>query len=261
MSVYKKVKYYDIAFNYRDIKEESNFFIELYEKFTGKSLLSFLEVAAGPARHTIEFAKKGISAGALDLEPAMRTYALDKARKNDVSIDYYLEDMSKFNLDKKYDLIVNLLDSLPYVLNIEDAFTHFESISNTLNSKGIYFIELMHPRNVLKGELKEADTLSEWEAKEEKVKLNIQWGNDKDYFDPVTLISNVSVKIDYNDNGEKGTIEETHKLKAYFLSEIKAIIHTLPELEILDVLGSFNLNTPFADTEESSNMNIVIGKK
>ena len=40
---------------------------------------ALLELAAGPANHAIELARRGLSAGALDLEPAMVRYGLEKA--------------------------------------------------------------------------------------------------------------------------------------------------------------------------------------
>ena len=53
--LYSFAKYYDIAFDFKNIKSECDFLEKIKKKFLSDShSKSFIEFAAGPALHTIE---------------------------------------------------------------------------------------------------------------------------------------------------------------------------------------------------------------
>ena len=77
--VYERAEIYDIAFDFRDYEAQGNFLLQCHEELRGRPAKSWLELAAGPARHTLEMARRGLSCTALDLSPAMVHYGLKLA--------------------------------------------------------------------------------------------------------------------------------------------------------------------------------------
>ena len=56
--IYAAARYYDIAFAYRDFAEECDFLIRAAALHLGRDPSSVLELAAGPANHAIELARR-----------------------------------------------------------------------------------------------------------------------------------------------------------------------------------------------------------
>ena len=90
---------YDIAFSDRDFPDECHF-LEWCLQHCGAApatqARSFLEVAAGPARHAREFARRGWRSVALDLSAEMLHYAKQGAQREGVAIELAQADMADF---------------------------------------------------------------------------------------------------------------------------------------------------------------------
>src|SRR5438445_10814980 len=63
-----------------------------------------LELAAGPAAHAIELARRGTPMTALDLSPVMCAHARRRARDAGVGIDVVRADLASFELPDRLDL-------------------------------------------------------------------------------------------------------------------------------------------------------------
>ncbi|MDO9355748.1 MAG: class I SAM-dependent methyltransferase, partial [Solirubrobacteraceae bacterium] len=72
--IYQHARCYDIAFAFRDIAVECDTLEAIALRHLGRPVASVLELAAGPARHAREFARRGVSATALDNSAAMCAY-------------------------------------------------------------------------------------------------------------------------------------------------------------------------------------------
>ena len=94
-SVYEFPELYDAAFSFRDFEAEVDFLLGAHEKH-GRSGAAkrVLEVAAGPARHSIEAARRGLAAVALDASPEMAAYGAALAREAGVDVRYVEGDMA-----------------------------------------------------------------------------------------------------------------------------------------------------------------------
>ena len=71
--IYDAPTLYDAAFGFRDFEDEVDFLCAAHEKHgnTGGAPSKILELAAGPARHAVEAASRGVEATAVDLSAAM----------------------------------------------------------------------------------------------------------------------------------------------------------------------------------------------
>ena len=80
-TIYDAAALYDLAFSYRDFPREARFLRQLYAKRVGREPVSFLELAAGPARHALEMRAEGLDVVALDLSTAMAKHAQRRAQE------------------------------------------------------------------------------------------------------------------------------------------------------------------------------------
>lgn len=231
-NIYSMPPLYDLAFGYRNYEEEVDFLLNVHDKYSKKtssstetedeSSLRILELAAGPARHSLAALfehppSKVDSVVALDRSQAMVDYGLENAdfelgapggRRDD--FDYVYGDMRNagdYTKVSSFDTAWLLLGSMQHLLTNDDILACFSSIHSILRSGGIVVIELPHPRETFSmGEC----TRNGWtvplveddEDGEEKEygELNIVWGEEGDEFDPVTQIRHFTVGLELSVN-------------------------------------------------------------
>src|SRR5258708_28705785 len=91
-SIYDLALGYEIAFSYRDVPGE----IDALVRMAGREPQAVVELAAGPAEHAVECAKRGWRATAIDLSPTMRDRAQANAAAAAVSPDVIAADIPNF---------------------------------------------------------------------------------------------------------------------------------------------------------------------
>ena len=144
-AIYDAARMYELAFDFRDFAAEVAFLGNAFASRRGRPLRTFLELAAGPARHAIELATLGVDVAALDLSPSMRDLALVRAAERGVALDYALGDMVTFSTTRRVDLAANMLSSATYILSDERFVAHLRAVGAALVTAGMYVIELPHP--------------------------------------------------------------------------------------------------------------------
>jgi ubiquinone/menaquinone biosynthesis C-methylase UbiE len=100
---------YEVAFSYRDVPTEVDTLVGWHRRHAAVPLGRVLELAAGPADHALEFARRGIVATALDLNPSMCHRAEQRARSAQLPLAVVCADMTDFTLDGSYDLALLML--------------------------------------------------------------------------------------------------------------------------------------------------------
>ena len=86
---YALAKYYDIAFNFKNVAEENQTLMDLFYQHNQYKPKSFLDIAAGPATNAIHMAKIGLRSYALDYSKEMVEYGLQKAKQENVQTEFY----------------------------------------------------------------------------------------------------------------------------------------------------------------------------
>src|ERR1700749_291941 len=96
--IYDEPDLYRLACEYRDIKSETDALLSWCHKhFHGPDarVSSGLELAAGPAEHAVEPARRGRRAAAAGRPPAMCGYARSRAGEARVTLEVFEADMRK----------------------------------------------------------------------------------------------------------------------------------------------------------------------
>lgn len=249
---------YDIAFDFKNIKSECDFLVSMYEKINSSKPQSFLDLAAGPALHAIEMAKRHISSAAVDLSTEMVEYGISKAIKNDVSIDYTQNDIRKFYLEHKFDLAGIFMDSTSYLLTNEDFIQHLRTVAFHMNQSGLYVLEMSHPRDVFSVGV---STVNAWDTERDGLKISFEWGHKDDFFDPITQITNTTVNMKIMTETSEDQVLETAPQRCFTFNEFKALVLAEGSFELIDVLGAMNLDVSFSNEKKSWRMIPILRKK
>ena len=255
---YSKAKYYDIAFDFKNVSEENQTLLNVYHKHTGREAKSFLDIAAGPASNAIEMAKPGIRSVALDYSAEMVAYGIEKAKAVNVPLAYLQGDMRKFELSESVDLAAIFMDSTSYLLTNDDVLSHFNSVARSLNRGGLYILEMSHPRDVFSVG-KSAST--DWTQKQNDIEVTVKWGAEGDVFDPISQTTIVTATLQFKTPFESGEIVDQSEQRCFTFNEFDALVKASGCFEIIEVLGSLKPNVPFSNEKNCWRMIPVLRKK
>lgn len=254
---YSFAKYYDIAFDFKDIPKECDFLKRLFFQHSNRPLNSFIEFGAGPALHCLEMAKDLQSVTAVDLSKEMVEYAKEKAKAKGVSVNFECADMIHFKSQNTYDMAALLMDSTAYLLTNDQVVKHLRSVARALNPGGLYVLEMCHPKAVFG--VSEA-TVNSWEMNKEGIKVSITWGSPSDTFDPITQLTEVSVTLAYNDGENTGVMHDKSPQRCFTATEFAALVMASGVFEVVAYYGGMNLDLPFNNEERSWRMVPVLRK-
>ncbi|MHC1774171.1 MAG: class I SAM-dependent methyltransferase [Lentimicrobium sp.] len=131
--------------NYGQKYEQENFtsgtlgecdFIENELNFN-KSL-KILDVGCGTGRHSIELKKRGYSVTGIDLSESMLALAREKARSNNLKIDFLHHDARNLPFDNEFDVVIMLCEGgFPLMETDEMNFEILKNVTKSLKDKGI----------------------------------------------------------------------------------------------------------------------------
>lgn len=272
--LYAQAYFYDLLFRFKEIEQENQTLISLYEDLNQKKPNSFVDIAAGPADNAIGMKKIGLKSYAIDFSPEMVAYGLAKAKKAHQDITYIQADMRDFQLPEKVDIAAIFTISTCYLLTNQDMLQHLRTVANQLNPQGIYVLEMPHPMDAFaighnmiskwesfSGEKWENRWEEEWDATEGDTHVSIQWGNRNDEFDPITQIRKVTARLSYKTPEGSGEVVEQQPQREYTFQEMKALIELSGVFSLEKCLGTWDINVPFSNDKESWRMILVLRKK
>jgi SAM-dependent methyltransferase len=103
-----------------------------------------LDLACGPGRHSILFARKGYNVTGIDLSENLLKVAEASSRKEKLGIKFIRADLRHIELEDKFDLVINLFTSFGYFKGDEENFSIFKSASNFLKPCGYFVFDFLN---------------------------------------------------------------------------------------------------------------------
>ncbi|MBK5245273.1 MAG: class I SAM-dependent methyltransferase [Eubacteriaceae bacterium] len=108
-----------------------------------REIKSILEFGCGTGTITCKLAQKGFTMTAVDLSEAMLTIADEKADGLGLkNIQFYLGDMSNFQIDQTYDAVISCCDSVNYLPNLEALQSFLVCSHDSLKSEGLLLFDV-----------------------------------------------------------------------------------------------------------------------
>ncbi len=258
MSLYKFPKYYDVAFNYRDVALECDYIEKKVSLFGLCENSAMLDIACGTGAHLVQFGRRGYEADGFDVSPQMVEFAREKAALADLNSRIWVDNMVAFTTDRKYGVAINLLTGFNYLLRNEDALAHLERMADVLESGGIYIIELNHPRDFITNRPSTANT---WIESKDGIEVEVDWDRERTDVNVLTHQTKSSPHIVVK-NGEKAfSIDMRDKYRIYLYQEMKLMIHCNDRFELVDARGSFKLDNPLDNSRDSWRMILSLRRK
>ncbi|MBN2053616.1 class I SAM-dependent methyltransferase [bacterium] len=256
--IYSLPEYYDIAFDFRDVAAECTFMSDLFHRLHRRAPGGFLELAAGPARHALEFARRGCAAIALDCNEAMTTYTARSAEKAGVELVTVCGDMVDFQLQHPVDMAALLMNSAVYLLTNETVLDHLDSVAGHLTDGGLYILEMAHPRDVFGTG---TSTHNQWRMEKDGTAVEMTWGRSDDAFDPVTQIRQVTVTMSFKGPRGDGSIIRAAPERCFTANEVKALVAASGRFELIIQYGAMDAGIPFTNDAIAWRMVSVLRKR
>lgn len=194
-----------------------------------------LDLACGTGNMSLLFARDNYQVTGVDRSSGMLEVAKQKAREEELEINFIEADLCSFQLEEKFDLAISLFDSLNYILQLEDLKKVFKNVFDSLRDGGIFIFDVntlsrlmsIEPgTTILNGE----DYTCIWE----------------DIVNEEKKLWQVKLKIYHKDTEEYH--EEFHQEKGYKIADLKG---ALKEAEFEDI-AVFNAYT-FTEATDNDN--------
>jgi SAM-dependent methyltransferase len=226
--IYDEPELYELACAYRDIPAEVTALQAWCAAHHAGHVRSVLELAAGPAEHARELARRGVRATALDRSPAMCGYAAAQAKSAGVALDVIEGDMRDFLIADSggrpvpFDLAVTMLNSLCHLFTLDDLVRHLTAVRAQLAPGGLYIAELAHPADFFAAEPR---TSNEWVIDADGVRADVHWGGKGDRIDPLTQVTREHMSITATaKDGTIRTVSDVVPNRFWTLTEFTAAV-------------------------------------
>lgn len=196
--------------------------IPFYNEYALKIGGQVLELGCGTGRVALKLAESGFKVTGLDLSEPMIEVFNEKLRNlyYKENITLVKENMAKFDLGKKFGLIIAPFRAFQALTEEEDIISSLNCIKDHLSDEGIFIINVFRPYKVL-DETWCYDEVIQWETfdtnKEYKI-VKKHWG-DKIDIESQIIYPHYAFEITDKDGNMK-RIEEHLKLKYYYYNQI-----------------------------------------
>jgi len=247
--IYDEPGLYQLACAYRDVPAEVSALLSWCGKHwqggrdrggTGNDggPRSVLELAAGPAEHALELARRGFRASALDRSAAMCGYAAAQAKAAGLELDVVEADMRDFSIEGRFDLAITMLNSLCHLFTLDDLVRHLTAVAAHLVPGGLYIAELAHPADYFAPVPR---TSSEWTVERGGLRAQVRWGGGHDRIDPVSQITREQMTITARSaDGTTRTVSDVVPNRFWTATEIAAAIRLAGGLTLAASYGDFD---------------------
>lgn len=128
-------KYYDIIYSFKDYQQEADL-IHQYLLKQNIEPKTILDVACGTGQHA-NYLKQHYSIDGIDLNEE----SVSMAQAKNPEGKFLTADMSSFQLDKTYDVIMCLFSSIGYVKTLDNVVKTLERFREHLNDHGLILVE------------------------------------------------------------------------------------------------------------------------
>lgn len=199
---------YDELMNDFDYEKWADYIESIYKlyKLEPKEIL---EMACGTGNLTYHLAKRGYNLVSFDLSSEMLTKAYEKlSRLKNVKL--LNQDMIDFNLNKKFDSVVSICDSINYIVEEEDLYLTFKNVYNHLKDGGIFIFDI-------NSFYKLKEIIGNNTFIEDRENVFYTWQNE---FDNYNNICSFYLTFFIKDGKNYSRFDEEHEEKAYKAEEI-----------------------------------------
>lgn len=240
--------YNEFAYIYDELMQDVDYedwylYIEnLFRKFNKKPH-NILEMACGTGNLSYYLAKSGYNLTCFDLSNDMLSMAYNKLG-NFKNVKILNQNMIDFNINKEFDAIISICDSINYILDEKDLLQTFNNVRRHLSKDGIFIFDI-NSHYKLKHIIGNNTFIEEGED------VYYIWQN---FFQDKENIAEFYITFFTKDvDGKYIRFEEEHMERAYYIEEILQLLKTSNFNEI-HLYGDLSFEKP---QEKSERITII----
>lgn len=188
-------------------------YIESIYKFYKIEPKEILEMACGTGNLTYQLAKRGYNLVSFDLSSEMLSKAYEKLSRFK-NVKLLNQDMINFNLNKKFDSVISICDSINYIIHEEDLYHTFKNVYNHLKDGGIFIFDI-------NSFYKLKEIIGNNTFIEDRENVFYTWQNE---FDSYNNICSFYLTFFIKDKENYYRFDEEHEEKAYKVEEISDLL-------------------------------------
>ena len=228
-----------IDFNYEDW---FNYIKEIFIKY-GKDPKDVLEMACGTGNLSYYLAKAGYKLTCFDLSSDMLSKSYEKLRKFK-NVKIMNHNMIDFKLNKKFDSIISICDSINYITEKEDLLKTFKNVYDHLEEGGVFIFDI-------NSYYKLKYIIGNNTFAEDREEIFYTWQN---YYDESTDICEFYLTFFFSEDGKTfERFDEEHIEKAYKTDEVYQLLKEAG-FKNIDYFNAFGFEE---STEKSERINFV----
>lgn len=219
MKVFKDYAYYyNLFYENKNYQEEALQIDDILKKY-GRNISTIINFGCGTGKHDIEFSRLGYQCTGIDMSPLMIDIAKENSEKENINIDFYVEDIRDFNLQRQYDAVLSLFHVISYQNTNQDVIKAFQMARKVLNSGGIFLFDVWYGPGVLSD--KPVVRIKEIENNGKRlVRIAKPVMHDKENVVEV----NYEVFVLDKQSGKVETIDEIHNMRYFFRPEVECFL-------------------------------------
>jgi SAM-dependent methyltransferase len=235
--IYDTPELYELTCAYRDVAAEVDALQGWFAALLPSPPGTLLELAAGPAEHALEFARRGLEVTTLDLNPRMCEYARSKAVAAGLPVEVVRADMRSFALPQRFDVAITMLNSVCHLMTLDDLVTHLSTVAAHIEPGGLYLMELNHPADQLSPSPR---TSSDWVTETGGSRVAVRWGGPSDRINPITQVTKEHVVVTVTEpDGTVRTTTDVVPSRFWTATEVEAAVRLAGGWEVATRHGDF----------------------
>ncbi len=118
-------------------------FIE--KELSHNKTLNILDVGCGTGRHSIELSKRGYSVTGIDLSASLLEKAREKAKQNNLQIDFLKHDARNLPFKKRFDVAIMLCEgAFPLMETDEMNYQILQCVSKALKARALFIFTTLN---------------------------------------------------------------------------------------------------------------------
>lgn len=193
---------------------------------------SILDLACGTGSFCIEMAKKNYEVTGLDISDDMLACALNKSTQENLKVRFLNGNMINFDLNRKFDAILCLLDSVNYIIKDEELLEFFCCVSKHLEkTQGVFIFDI-------NTEYKLRDVIGDNIFYDISDELTLLWTN---RYNPRTKICTFDITVFIKEGYLYQKFDEIHYEKAHSIEKIKNLLKK-SGMEFVEILDNLSLD-------------------
>jgi ubiquinone/menaquinone biosynthesis C-methylase UbiE len=245
MDYYEKFAlYYDDLMDDIDYENWFLYIEDIFSKFNLKPK-NLLEMACGTGNLTYYLCNKGYKVTCFDRSSDMLSIAYNKL-SSFRNVNILNQDMVNFRINKKFDAIVSICDSINYIVNDKELLRTFKNVYEHLENDGIFIFDI-------NSYYKLSTVVGNNIFVEDREDIYYIWQN---YFDEDNKFAHFYLTFFIKENDKFVRFDEEHLERAYQIEEIKSLLKCSGFDDIF-CFEAFSFNKP---EMESDRINFVAKK-